>query len=290
MDAAAEMVCSLSYYAGESATRQYTHIPYGTSLWGMVNAPPGQGNGGRSFESFGLHAEAMFHRPLRESDLLMGRQMAAIVQRVARPNGYMGSLFGQDARHFEPTQEAGLRGQVSEYLTSVLQRVVGPNDFSLVGVDLRWQADVWDMLFGSVAKAYEGSQLDAEARIVLQAIERDLVNAYTDQFDGAYATSQGARIHIGLEHVRLDQQTFQVPAAIKNGPYANMSGGPYEKWVFGLYSDLPNWRAHLTATARLPAGFRGNNRNLFLPVSSVGQEGVNGSGIQAMWAFQQLGQ
>lgn len=289
MDAAAEMMCSLSHYTGESVTRQYTYITYGSSLWGLTNAPSGSGNGGRNYEAFGLHAEAMFHRPLRESDLIMGRQMAAIVQRVARPNGYMGSLFGRDARHFQPAEELGLRDQVSQYLTQTLQRAVAPNDFDLVGVDLRWQADVWDMLFGSVAKAYLGSSLDAEARAVIDAIDRDLVATYADQFDGAYSTVHGARIHIGLEHVSLGQQVFAVPGRIKNGEFANMSGGPYERWVFGLLEDLPRLRSHLAATNRLPPEFRGDNRGLMLPVSPVGQEGINGAGIQAMWALQRLG-
>ncbi|MEZ5964321.1 MAG: hypothetical protein R3F56_10790 [Planctomycetota bacterium] len=289
MDAAAEMMCSLSHYTGESVNRQYTHIPYGSSLWGMMNSPAGSGSGGRNFEAFGLHAEAMFHRPIRQSDVIMAQQMAAIVQRVARPNGYMGCLFGQDARHFQAAEEAGLRSQVSQYLTQTLQQTVGPDDFDLVGVDLRWQGDVWDMLFGSAAKAYLGSALDAEARVVLQAIDRDLIATYTDQFDGAYSTVHGARVHIGLEKVELGQQVFSVPASIKNGQYANMSGGPYERWVFGLLVDLPGLRNHLAATQRLGGEYFGANRNLMLPVSSVGQEDINGAGIQAMWALQQLG-
>ena len=289
MDAAAEMMCSLSHYTGESLARRYTHIPYGTSLWGSVNAPFGSGNGGRSFEAFGLQAEAMFHRPLRVSDVIMGQQMAAIVQRVARPNGYMGCLYGQDPRHFEPPEEAGLRSQVGQYLTQLLQRSVGTQDFDLVGVDMRWQADTWNMIFGSVAKAYEGTALDVEARIVLQAIDRDMVATYTEQFDGAYASVHGARVHIGLERVRLGQQEFAVPSNIKNGLYANVSGGPYEKWIFGLYNSCPGWQAHLAATNRLSSEFSGSNRNLMLPVSVVGQESINGAGIQAMWAFQQMG-
>lgn len=289
MDAAAEMMCSLSHYTGESSSRQYTHIPYGTSLWGLSRAPRGSGNGGRSFEAFGLHAEAMFHRPLRGSDVILGQQMAAIVQRVARPNGYMGCLYGPDARHFQSAEEAGLRSEVSQFLTQSLQRAVGPADFDLVGVDMRWQADVWNMIFGSVAKAYLGSGLDAEARIVLQAIDRDMVATYTDQFDGAYASVHGARVHLGLEVVRLGQQEFTVPGSIKNGRYANMSGGPYEKWMFGLFHDYPGWQAHLAATNRVPSEFAGSNRNLMLPVSAVGQESVNGGGIQALWSFQQLG-
>jgi len=289
MDAAAEMVCSLSHYTGESTSRQYTHIPYGSSLWGMINAPRGSGNGGRNFEAFGLQAEAMFHRELRASDLMMGRQLAAIVQRVSRPNGYMGSLFGQDPRHFRTEEEAGLRGQVSQYLTQLLQRPVGANDFDLIGVDLRWQADVWDMLFASAAKAYYGSAVDAEARVVVDGIDRDLANSFLDQFDGAFSTAHGARVFLGLEHVRYQGVTYPVPASIKNGPYANMSGGPYERWVFGLLPDLPVMRGLLDVSARLPDGFRGDNRDLMLPVSSVGQESVNGAGIQAMWAMQQLG-
>lgn len=289
MDAAAEMLCSLSYYTGEPG-RQYTHISYGTSLLGMLNSPPGSGAGGRSFEAFGLHAEAMFHRPRRESDEIIGRQLAAIVRHVARPNGYMGCLYGPDARHFSATEEAGLRAEVSQYLTQLLSRSIGPADFDLQGVDLRWQADIWDMLVGSVAMAYRGSDLDAEARVVLAAIDREMVGCFSDRFDGAYSTAHGSRVHIGLEYVRLGQTTYAVPGSIKTGPNANMSGGPYERWALGLYNELPLLRAHMATTGRLNPNFRGNNRNLMLPVSGVGQEGILGSGIQTMWAMQQLGQ
>lgn len=289
MDAAAEMLCSLSYYTGEPG-RQYAHISYGTSLLGMANSPPGSGGGGRSFEAFGLHAEAMFHRPRRESDSIMGRQLADIVRRVARSNGYMGCLYGPDTRHFNAVEEAGLRAEMSQYLTQYLARPIGPDDFNLQGVDLRWQADIWDMLVASVAMAYRGSDLDAEARVVLNAIDRELVGCYSDRFDGAYSTVNGSRVHIGLEYVRLGQTTYAVPGSVKTGLNANMSGGPYERWVLGLYNEMPLLRAHLATTGRLNPDFRGNNRNLMLPVSSVGQESILGSGIQTMWAMQQLGQ
>ncbi len=288
MDGAAEMLCSLSYYTGEPG-RQYQHISYGSSLLGMLNAPPGSGGGGRSYEAFGLHAEAMFHRPRRESDSIMGRQLAGIVARVARPNGYMGCLYGPDTRHFNAAEEAGLRAQVSQYLSQLLSRSVGPNDFNLQGVDLRWQADIWNMIVVSVAKAYQGSDLDPEARTILNAIDREMVGAYSDRFDGGYSTVNGSRVHIGLEYVRLDQTNYAVPASIKTGPYANMSGGPYERWALGTYNELPLLRAHMAMTGRLNPDFRGNNRNLMLPVSSVGQESILGSGIQTMWAMQQLG-
>lgn len=289
MDAAAEMLCSLSYYTGEPG-RQYAHISYGTSLLGMVNSPQGSGAGGRSFEAFGLHAEAMFHRPRRESDSIIGRQLADIVRRVARANGYMGCLYGPDARHFSAAEEAGLRAQVSQYLTQILSRSIGPDDFDLQGVDLRWQADIWNMIVGSVAKAYLGSDLDAEARVVLTAIDREMVGCFSDRFDGAYSVVHGSRVHIGLEYVKLGQTTYAVPGSIKTGPNANMSGGPYERWVLGLYNELPLLRAHMATTGRLNPDFRGNNRNLMLPVSGVGQEGILGSGIQTMWAMQQLRQ
>jgi hypothetical protein len=115
------------------------------------------------------------------------------------------------------------------------------------------------------------------------------VATYTDQFDGAYSSANGARVHIGLEWVRLGQQAFAVPANIKNGLYANVSGGPYEKWMFGIFHACPGWQAHLAATSRLSSEFTGSNRDLMLPVSAVGQESINGAGIQAMWSFQQMG-